>query len=127
MTTHDLVAPTSDGDDHGAGDEGAEVPPADRLDAGRVSGSATNSPSPAPPTLEPFTEAEFDAIIGTIWNGLEGDPTRFDDLLADALGFVAAVALRPDLTDTSGRAAGLLRRMEQRALWGPNLEHEDHR
>lgn len=97
MTTHDLLVPTSDGDEHGA------VEP------------------------EPFTEAEFDSIIGTIWNELDGDPHRFDDLLAEALGFIAAVALRPDLTDTAGRAIGLLRRMEQRSLWGPDHEQEDHR
>lgn len=106
MTTHDLDVPTSDGDVHGAG------------------AGATDRPAPASP--EPFTAAEFDAIIGTIWNGLDGDPHRFDDLLADALGFIGGIAVRAG-SNAAERAASLLREMEQRALWGPNHEHEDHR
>jgi hypothetical protein len=107
MTTHDLDVPTSDGDVHGAGAVGG-------------------SPAPAPTSPEPFTEAEFDSILGTIWNELDGDPHRFDDLLAQALGFIGGIAVRTD-HHVAERAAGLLRDMEQRALLGPDHEQEDHR
>lgn len=106
MTTHDLDVPTSDGDVHGAG------------------AGATDRSAPASP--EPFTEAEFDSILGTIWNGLDGDAHRFDDLLAQALGFIGGIAMRTD-HHVAERAAALLREMEQRALWGPDHEQEDHR
>lgn len=124
MTTPQLSVPTTAGDGQsGAGGEVAEVG-SSRLDAGVVSASAANSPPPAPP----FTDAEFDSIVGTIWGDLEEDPFRVGDLLADALGFIAGVALHPD-TDPrdAARAAAVLRQMEQRALWGPDLEQEDHR
>lgn len=78
-------------------------------------------------TPDPFTEAEFDAILGTIWEGLDDDPTRFDDLLFTALGFIAGIALTSRADRLPERAAGLLRRMEQRSLWGPDHEQEDHR
>ncbi len=80
----------------------------------------------APP--EPLTEGEYDAIIGTIWNELEGDPHRFDDLLAQALGFIGSIALSSH-TDPheADRATAKLRQFEARALWGPDHEQEDHR
>lgn len=132
MNTPDLVAPTSDGDDHGAGGEAAEAG-SPRMEPGGVRAYAVNSPPPAPIPPPghrpgPMNELEFDAIVGTIWNGLTDDPFRIGDLLADALGFIAGIALHED-TDPhdAARAAGVLRQMEQRALWGPDHEQEDHR
>lgn len=120
----DLAAPTTDRGDQ-ATDEGVEAG-SDRLDAGEVSASTPNSPSvagsggvllpEAPP--DPLTAAELDAIVTAIWDGLDGDPFRVGDLLADALGFIGGLALRTD-HHVAERATGLLRRMEQRALWGP--------
>lgn len=73
---------------------------------------------PVPP--EPYTEAEFDALLHVVWNISDDDPYRFSDLLADALAYLAAVAIRPDTNGREAdRAAGMLRRVEQRALWGP--------
>lgn len=70
---------------------------------------------------DPFTGDEFDAILSSVWNGLQDDPFRFGDLLAEALGFIAGIALHEDSSPgDAARAAGLLRRMEQRALWGPD-------
>jgi hypothetical protein len=90
---------------------------------GPRSGGAAATASP-----DPLTPAEYDAIVGTIWNELDGDPHRFDDLLADALGFIAGIALHED-TDPheADRATAALRSFEQRALWGPDHEQEDHR
>jgi len=75
---------------------------------------------------KPPVPREFDRILGTIWFRVDDDPHRFSDLLADALGFIGALAIRTD-HHVAERAAGLLRRMEQRALRGPDHEHEDHR
>jgi hypothetical protein len=122
VTTHDLVAPTTDGDDQGVGGEVAGVGSV-RLDAGVVSAPAANSPPPAPP----LTVDEADSIICTVWSDLAEDPRRFDDLLTQAVGFIAGVALQPGLGGVALRAAECLRAMEQRALWGPDHEHEDHR
>lgn len=85
--------------------------------------AATASPADSPLTVE-----EFDAIVGAIWADLDDDPMRIGDLLATALGFIAGIALHED-TDPhdAARAAAVLREMEQRALWGPDHEHEDHR
>ncbi|HET6291729.1 MAG TPA: hypothetical protein VFG33_00090 [Kribbella sp.] len=104
MTTHDLVLPPTEGEHHGAGDGASHQPPA------------------------PLTADEYDSIVGTIWNELEDDLGRFDDLLAEALGFIAGIALHED-TDPreADRATAVLRSMEQRALWGPDHETEDHR
>lgn len=104
MTSPELAAPTTDGDDQAPGGAAATAPP------------------------EPLTPAEYDAIVSTIWNGLPDDPFRIGDLLADALGFIGGLALAFD-TDPheADRATAVLREMEQRALWGPNHEQEDHR
>ncbi|MEU4391616.1 hypothetical protein [Kribbella sp. NPDC023855] len=76
----------------------------------------------------PLTAEEFDAIVGAIWADLDDDPMRIGDLLATAVAFIAGIALHED-TDPqdAARAAAVLREMEQRALWGPDHEHEDHR
>ncbi|WP_020385945.1 hypothetical protein [Kribbella catacumbae] len=127
MNTHGLDVPTTDVGVHGAGDEGVEAgSPADGQETRSLAVvSTTNSPSPAP---TPFTAAEFDAIVSTIWNGLPDDPFRIGDLLADALGFIAGIALHEDTDpNDAARAAAVLRAMEQRALWGPDHEQEDHR
>jgi hypothetical protein len=81
-----------------------------------------------PAQQPPLTPAEFDAIVGAIWADLDEDEFRIGDLLAVALGFIAGIALHED-TDPhdAARAAAVLREMEQRALWGPDHEHEDHR
>lgn len=99
----ELVAPGASGDDPAAGGAAATASPA-------------------------ITAEEFDAILGTIWEGLDEDQTRFNDLLWDALGFIGTLATRRDIDpQLSGLAAQCLRGMEQRALWGPDLEQEDHR
>lgn len=70
--------------------------------------------------IGPYTAADFDALLATVWNISDDDPHRFSDLLADVLAFVGATAIRPDLYPReAARAAGMLRRVEQRALWGP--------
>lgn len=71
-------------------------------------------------SVDPYHPGEFDALIASVWS-LEGadDPTRFDELLTAALAFIGALALRTD-HHVAERAADLLRRMEQRALWGPD-------
>jgi hypothetical protein len=74
-----------------------------------------------------YTTAEFDDLIGTLWGDLEGDRHRFADLLSDAVGFIGGLAMQPELGAVSVRAVEHLRAMEQRALWGPNHEQEDHR
>jgi hypothetical protein len=96
--------------------------------AGTAGGAAATA-SPAP-----FTTEEFDAIVGAIWSDLDDDPTRIGDLLAEALGFIGSLALRHVIggplmpwLSVQLRAAELLRAMEQRALWGPDNEQEDHR
>lgn len=117
--THDLVAPIT-GDDLGAEGGPAAMGPG-RLDP--ASDAAVNSSPSAPP----FSEGEADSIIGTIWGDLDRDPRRFDDLLTEAVGFIAGLALQPELGGVAVRAVEHLRAMEQRALWGPNHEQEDHR
>lgn len=90
---------------------------------GPRSGGAAATASP-----EPLTAPEFDAIVALIWDDLDEDPLRVGDLLADALGFIGGIALdiHSDPHDAD-RATAVLRAMEQRALWGPNHEQEDHR
>lgn len=109
-------------------DEGVQSPPGDRLDAGRNSACTPNSPSvdtgagvplPEAPAPDPLTQDEYDAIVHAIFDGLDADPWRVGDLLADALGFIGRLAIDGADGFEEGRAAGLLRRMEQRALWGP--------
>lgn len=77
---------------------------------------------------EPMSPVEFDSIVSLIWHDLDSDRARVGDLLADALGFIGAIALGgvtdPDEVD---RASDVLRAMEQRALFGPYNEQEDHR
>lgn len=98
------------------------VPTTDRDE---VAGGAAATASPADP---PLTPAEFDSIVAAIWEDLEDDQFRVGDLLADALGFIAGIALHED-TDPrdAARAAAVLRAFEQRALWGPDHDQEDHR
>ena len=107
MADPELSAPATDGDGQGAG--GA---------------AATASPVP-------FTREEWDSINATIWSDLEADPYRFSDLLTTALGTLAGMALDDEEApwpSPQGRlATQALRDMEQRALWGPDHEQEDHR
>lgn len=113
--TRELVLPPSEGEHHDAG-------------AGATDRSApASAPQGCGPTGE-FTAAEYDAIVSTIWNDLDSDPRRFDDLLTEALTYIVDVAVMND-TDPyeAARATAVLRSMEQRALWGPNHEQEDHR
>lgn len=102
------------------------VPPGGSPDG--VAPSPVNSP-PSAPILghAPYTTEEFDDLLGTVWGDLEADPHRFDDLLADTLGFIGGLALNPHLGSVTVRATEHLRAAEQRALWGPNHEQEDHR
>lgn len=104
MNSHDLVLPPTEGEHHGAG-----------------------VPAPAPTPPEPLTVDEYDAIVGTIWNGLPDDPFRIGDLLAQALGFIGGIALHDTDHPDADRATAVLRAMEQRSLWGPDQEQEDHR
>lgn len=106
VATHEQLGDTTDAAEHGA----EEAPP--------VGQPAVASPSSAP---DPLTGPELGAIIASLWADLEDDPYRVGDLLADAVGFIGGVALGEHHPDSlRGRAAGLLRRMEQRALWGPD-------
>lgn len=120
----ELVLPPTEGEHHDAGavaDDRAAEPHRLEVPDSPAAGTAPASP-------DPLTEAEYDAIVGTIWNELDGDPHRFDDLLAEALAFIAGIALRED-TDPheADRATAALRDFEQRALWGPTNEQENHR
>lgn len=142
MSTHELVVPTSDGDDHGAGSEVADVGSL-RLDAGEVRASRDHSPLPAPTPpaghsttcpvpccgpvdLPPFTVDEYDALITTIWSNLEDDPQRFGNLMTRALAFIGQVAIGPVLgAFTKTRATEVLREMEQRSLWGAPTNPKD--
>jgi hypothetical protein len=75
-----------------------------------------------------MTSVEFDSIVALIWHDLDSDRCRVGDLLADALGFIGGIALGVD-TDPheADRATAVLRAMEQRALFGPYHDQEDHR
>lgn len=94
---------------------------------GPEAGGAAATASPA----EPFTSEEWDAINAAIWTDLEDDPFRFSDLLTTALGTLAGMALDagadPFPSGYLALAVRTLREMEQRALWGPDHEQEDHR
>lgn len=126
-----LAVPPTEGDGHQTGDEGVRVG-SDRLDAGVVSALTPNSPSPAEPggavlsavPPGPYIQEEYDALVAAVWDfdGCESDLTRFDELLTTALAFIGRIA-RDGTRSTpldQERAALLLRRMEQRALWGPD-------
>lgn len=77
---------------------------------------------------EPMGRLEYDAIVGTIWSDLDDDPTRFNDLLHAALGYIGGLALAFDADPgVADWATAVLRSFEQRALWGPDHEQEDHR
>lgn len=141
VTNHEQLGDTTDFAEQGTRDEGVQAGSV-RLDAGKFSACTTNSPSLVPvagdapnlmggvpaPMTEPMTELELDAIVTAVWADLEQDPFRVGDLLADAIGFIGRIAVAPD-TDPydADRAAGLLRRMEQRALWGPTEPKPDVR
>lgn len=89
-------------------------------------GPAGGAAAKASPAI-PFTASEFDAILSTIYSDLQEDPFRIGDLLADALAFIAGIALHEDSEPRdAARAAVVLRAFEQRALWGPEHEQEDH-
>lgn len=94
---------------------------------GPKAGGAAATASPA----DPFTREEWDAINAAIWTDLEDDPFRFSDLLTVALGTLAGMALDADVGPHEAGyvalAVRVLREMEQRALWGPDHEQEDHR
>ena len=75
-----------------------------------------------------LTAAEYDEIIGAIWQGLDDDPRRFNDLLSDACAFIGTLAIRASVhPELSLLAARCLRGMQARAIAGPNHEQEDHR
>lgn len=125
-----LAVPPTEGDGHQTGDEGVGVG-SDRLDAGVVSALTPNSPSPEGPgdapslaSPGPYTPEEYDALVAAVWDfdGCEHDLTRFDELLTTALAFIGRIAIDGIRTVPldQDRAALLLRRMEQRALWGPD-------
>lgn len=111
---------------HSVGDCVPGCPYVPTTDGDDLAGGADLSAA-SPAEQPPLTTAEFDAIVGAVWADLEEDPYRIGDLLAQALGFIAGIALHED-TDPrdAARAAAVLRAMEQRALWGPEHEQEDH-
>lgn len=135
VTNHEQLGDTTDFAELGTRDEGVQAG-SPGLEAGNVSACTSNSPSLVPtagdaPNLtggvpEPMTELELDAIITALWSDLAEDPYRVGDLLADAIGFLGGLALRTD-HHVAERAAGLLRRMEARALWGPTEPRPDVR
>jgi hypothetical protein len=74
-----------------------------------------------PAVVGPYTVDEFDALISSVWSLDTDDPFRFDELLNVALGFIGRIALDGSLPKFDrGRAAELLRAMEQRAVHGPD-------
>lgn len=73
-----------------------------------------------PDVIGPYTDDEFDSLMTSVWSLEEDDPTRFDELLSHAIGFIARLALEGDNGFAESNAAVLLRSMEQRALWGPD-------
>ncbi|HEY9354215.1 MAG TPA: hypothetical protein VIP28_13225 [Nocardioides sp.] len=126
-----MSAPTTAGDGQGAGGAAATASPADPHVWRRLCfhGHAPDrchwcKAGPTPET--PFTAEEWDAIQSTIWSDLENDPYRFDQLLSMALGTLAGIALDGQ-TAAAGLCVRTLRELEQRALWGPDHEQEDHR
>lgn len=123
MTTHELLGGTTDAAEHDA--EEASPSTASPLPAGDALNLTQGVPELA---QEPMTELELDAIVTAIWSDLTEDPYRVGDLLADAIGFIGRYAVDPSIDPyDAARAAGLLRRMEQRALWGPTVPHPDVR
>ena len=116
MTTPtELGRPADEAEREGSGrvETVAVARPANSPSAGLLEGSGGAAATASP---DPYTEAEFDALVSSVWSLDDDDPFRFDELLTAALAFIGRRAL--DVTD--GRAAALLRSMEQRALWGPD-------
>ena len=98
-------------------------------DAGATASPVTcDCLDPRPNVAEPMTPVEFDSIVSLIWHDLDSDRARVGDLLADALGFIGGIALdiHSDPHDAD-RATAVLREMENRALFGPYQDREDHR
>lgn len=108
--------------------------PTEHEGQGAGGAAATASPvtcdclAPYDNLAEPMTPVEFDSIVSLIWHDLDSDRSRVGDLLADALGFIGGIAvdIHTDPHDAD-RATAVLRAMEQRALFGPYRDQEDHR
>lgn len=75
-------------------------------------------------SADPYTDDEFEALAWSVWSLTpDEDPTRFDELLAAALAFVARIALLEDpevLRTVVPKARNLLREMQLRVLNGPD-------
>lgn len=71
--------------------------------------------------MSDFTEETMNRVVDAIWNDIDKDPHRAEDLLVNALGFMGAIALAPPWQVDIGRrrrAAQRLLQMEQRAIEG---------